>query len=240
MKNLDKYFTPFLVSLILLAASILRLYNIGDRLTFLGDEGRDVLIVKHLLEGELVFLGPRASAGDFFTGPVYYYMMAPFLYLSRLDPIGPAVMIALLGIITVYLVYRFGSEFFGKPAGLIAAGLYATSPYVVDYSSSSWNPNPMPFFTLVILYLLYKAVQSTSWIRFVVIGVLYGIALQLHYIEVFVGVIIFFFIIGATFLLYKKQRLQILLKRYLLLAGGFLIGISPFLRHIMVSQTQEQ
>ena len=34
-------------------------------------------------------------------------------------------------------------------AALIAATLYAISPTIIVYSRSSWNPNVMPFFSLL-------------------------------------------------------------------------------------------
>src|SRR4051812_42834027 len=101
MKVLHRYKLTLAVLGILLVAAFLRLYRIADYMTFLGDEGRDVLVAKGILEGHLVFLGPRASAGDFFLGPIYYYMMAPFLWLFHYDPVGPAVMVALLSVATV-------------------------------------------------------------------------------------------------------------------------------------------
>ncbi len=225
---MKKKLNIILLSLILLLSAFLRLYKISDYMVFLGDEGRDVLVVKQILEGDLTLLGPRSSAGDFFTGPVYYYMIAPFLWLSGLDPVGPAVMIALLGIATVFLIYYVASKFFNKSVGLVAASLYAVSPLVVVYSRSSWNPNPMPFFTLLLLYVLYLAVQNKSWKYFLAVGFLYGIALQLHYIELFVGVIVFFFTLFSYFYL-KRKNVFVLIKQYLLLLGGFLAGFSPFL-----------
>lgn len=217
-----------LLVLILLLAAFLRLYRIADYMTFLGDEGRDVLAVKHILEGQFTLLGPRSSAGDFYTGPIYYYMMAPFLWLFGLNPVGPSVMIALLGIATVFLVYHVGKKIFNEPVGLIAAALYAVSPLVINYSRSSWNPNPMPFITLLMLYLLYLAVQNKSWKYFLGIGILYGVALQLHYIELFVGIVIFCFTLFSFFYL-KRKSLVLLLKQYALLFSGFVIGFSPFL-----------
>lgn len=95
-------FIPFL--LIILTASFLRLYKIGAYMTFLGDEGRDVIVAREILSGNLTLLGPRASAGDFF-GPIYYYMIAPFLFLMCYDPVGPAIMVALFGIGTVSYIF---------------------------------------------------------------------------------------------------------------------------------------
>ncbi|CAN5156082.1 hypothetical protein BH11PAT1_BH11PAT1_4480 [soil metagenome] len=228
MEHLLKHKTTIILCAILLLAAFLRLYKIADYMTFLGDEGRDVLVVKHILDGNFTLLGPRSSAGDFYTGPIYYYMMAPFLWLFQLDPVGPAVMIALLGIATVFLVYYVGKKLFNPSVGFVAAALYAVSPLVLVYSRSSWNPNPMPFFTLLMLYLLYLAVQNRSWKYFLGIGVLSGIALQLPYIELLVGVIIFAYTLFGFFYL-KRKNLWELSKQYLLLLGGFLIGFSPFL-----------
>lgn len=240
MKKILKNKSTILIVAILILAGFLRLYQIAAYQTFLGDEGRDVLVAKGILEGKLTLLGPRASAGDFFTGPIYYYMMAPFLLLFHYDPVGPAVMIALLSVATVYLIYRFGREWFGEKAGLYAAALYAVSPLVIAYSRSSWNPNPMPFFSLLILYILNKAVKKYSWKKFLFAGILFGIAFQLHYIETFLGVIIFFFILFGHFIVRVRDVkpfktpafLRFLLfnaKTYLQFFAGFLIGISPFL-----------
>ena len=70
MEILRKYKSSLLLSFILILASFLRLYRVSDYMTFLGDEGRDVLVALHLLQGDIPFLGPRASAGDFFLVPM--------------------------------------------------------------------------------------------------------------------------------------------------------------------------
>lgn len=217
----------FLILIILVAASFLRLYRISDYLTFLGDEGRDVLIAKGILEGNFTLLGPRASAGDFFLGPIYYYFMAPFLWLFKLDPVGPAVMVAIVGIATVFLIYKVTRELFSIKAAIIASSLYAVSPLVIAYSRSSWNPNPMPFVSLLTLYLTYKAVEKASWKKFFAIGLLLGIALQLHYLATFLIIIVLAFLFFSKFHLNFKWNE--LLKKYFQIFLGFLIGFSPFL-----------
>lgn len=61
-----------LLLLILFVAAFFRIYRISDYMTFLGDEGRDAIVAKNILHGNFTLLGPRASAGDFFLGPIYY------------------------------------------------------------------------------------------------------------------------------------------------------------------------
>jgi predicted membrane-bound mannosyltransferase len=180
---------------ILLLAAFLRLYRIQDYMTFLGDEGRDVLVAYNILHGNLTLLGPTASVGGFFLGPIYYYFMAPFLLAFNYNPVGPAIMVALFGIATVFLIYKVGVEFFGKGVGLIAAFLYSISPLVIAYSRSSWNPNLMPFFSLLSLYVLYKAVAENKIKLFILCGFLLGIAMQLHYLAIFLGMIIAIYVL---------------------------------------------
>ncbi|MBI5045077.1 MAG: glycosyltransferase family 39 protein [Candidatus Levybacteria bacterium] len=217
-----------LLSCIVLLAASLRLYKISDYMTFLGDEGRDVLIVKHILEGNFTLLGPRSSAADFFYGPIYYYLITPFLWLFKLDPVGPAVFIAIIGILTVYLVYIVGKEWIGIRGGLIAAALYAISPVVLVYSRSSWNPNPLPFVSLFALYLLYKGIEKNKKRYFLFTGILLGLGIQMQYLALFLGAIVAISL-GITIFLNKENLLFESIKKYGVIFCGFIIGWSPFL-----------
>lgn len=229
MPNLNFFFnrnTLVLLGIILLA-SFLRLWRISDYMTFLGDEGRDVLIARGILEGDFTLLGPRASAGDFFLGPIYYYLMVPFLWFFRLDPVGPAVMVALIGIATVFLVFKVSKEFFGFKAAVVAASLYSVSPLVIAYSRSSWNPNPMPFVSLLTLYLTYRNIKAPTLRGFLIVGFLLGIALQLHYLATFLIFIVIFYTLFSN--IHLGKNLTYSFRQYLKILAGFIIGFSPFL-----------
>lgn len=234
MKNLQKFILQNKVEfaillLIILIAAFFRLYKISDYMTFLGDEGRDVLVAREILHGNLTLLGPRASAGDFFLGPIYYYMIAPFLLLSGYDPVGPAIMVALFGVATVVLVYIVGKDFIGRKASLAASFLFAISPLVVAYSRSSWNPNLMPFFSLLLLYVAYLGLKKLSLKLFFITGFLLGIAMQLHYLTVFLGVIVLVFLCVGGYIQKKKGLIKRIAYQVVSIAAGFIIGISPFL-----------
>lgn len=219
----------FLLVGILLLAAFLRLYRIADYMTFLGDEGRDVLVAYNILHGHPTLLGPTASVGGFFLGPIYYYFMAPFLWLFNYNPVGPAVMVAFFGAATVFLIYKVGSEFFNKTVGIVAAFLYSISPLVIAYSRSSWNPNLMPFFSLLTLYLIYKAVKSNKIKLFILSGFVFGITMQLHYLALFLGVIVAVYMLLYSFVFTRKNILPMLIKQYTYTYVGFVVGWSPFL-----------
>jgi len=217
----------FLLVVILGLASFARLYRISEYMTFLGDEGRDVLVVKRMIvDGKLTLLGPTASVGGFFLGPVYYYLMAPFLFLYGLDPVGPAVMVGLFGVATVFLVYKTGRDFFDSQVGLVAAFFYAISPLIITYSRASWNPNLMPFFSLLIIYLLRRAVVEKKYYLLGVVGFLFGITFQLHYLAVFLlAVVLVYLFLFAGF----RKLCRPTLKGLFLAVVGFVLGLSPFL-----------
>ena len=223
----------FWIFLILIFAAFLRLYRIQDYMTFLGDEGRDVLVVYNILHGKLTLLGPTASVGGFFLGPIYYYFMAPFLWLFNYNPVGPAIMVALFGIATVYLTYKFSEEFFNKRVAIIASFIYAIPPLIIAYSRSSWNPNIFPFFSILSVYFLYKAVKNNSSKLFVLTGILLGISIQLHYLALFLGAVIFSYLLVINLIRARlvsfKNSIWNLVKENLSIFAGFLLGVFPFL-----------
>jgi 4-amino-4-deoxy-L-arabinose transferase-like glycosyltransferase len=183
----------WLLILILLVGAFMRLYKIDSYMTFLGDEGRDAIIVRNLLvHFDPILIGPGTSVGNMYLGPLYYYFMAPFLFLSNFSPVGPAVGVALLGLATIYLVYITGKDWFEKTAGLIAALFFAISPTVIVYSRSSWNPNIMPFFALLSVYAIWKVykhkqslpLRGKQYIYLILSAISFAFVLQSHYLGV--------------------------------------------------------
>lgn len=183
-----------ILSFILIIAAFCRLYRIDQYMTFLGDEGRDVIVVRNLLvRGHPPLIGPGTSIGNMYLGPLYYYLMAIPLFLANFNPVGPAIQIALLGIITVWFVWHVGRIWFGKVAGLIAALLLAISPTVIIYSRSSWNPNIMPFFSLLTMWSIWKVWRDKSFNWLIVLGISFAFVLQSHYLGLLLAPTIFIF-----------------------------------------------
>lgn len=201
----------------------LRFWRIRDYIVFLGDEGRDMIVMRQIFtEKNIPFIGPTASVGGFFLGPIYYWMAAPFLFLARFDPVGPAYMVALFGIATVLLLFKFLKDSVGFYPALLATLLYSTAPLIVRYSRSSWNPNPMPFFSLLLTYFLYLAITKKNYKLLFISGLAFGFAIQLHYLSIILLPI--FGLIGIICIPYKKWPISIIAT-----VLGFLTPFSPFL-----------
>jgi len=234
MKLLKKKETWLLIA-ILTIATFFRFYRVRDYVVFLGDEGRDVIVVRNILQGDLTLLGPTASVGGFYLGPVYYYMMAPFLWAAQFDPAGPAYLVSIIGVATVYLVYLFGKKYFHPVVGFSAAFLYAMAPLIVRYSRVSWNPNPLPFFALLGILFVTEGVRRKKKLPLYLAGACLGIAWQLHYLALLLtgvyAVILLNIFKRYTWIRVKftKTKFKKVTQRTLLVALGWATTFSPFI-----------
>src|SRR3989304_4171292 len=229
-----------LLCLILILGAFFRLYRISEYMTFLGDEGRDALVVRRLLvDFDPILVGPGTSIGNIYLGPLYYYMMAPALLLANFSPIGPAVMVALLGVVTIFSVWYVTREWFYKVGlepervawgALIAAGLYAISPTVIIYSRSSWNPNIMPIFSLLTIYSIWQFWEKQKFKWLIVSGISMAFVLQSHYLGLLlIPVIGLFWLFTLKGIRNKKQGIRKFLSYTLYATILFVVLMSPLI-----------
>lgn len=211
---------------ILALALVLRMYRIGETMTFLEDEGRDLLIVKRMLDtGRPVLLGPQTSMGNMYLGPLYYYFITPALALAGMNPIGPASLLALSGVLTTYLLFWLGKKWFSPTSGYLAAGLFATLPFSVSVTRASWNPNLVPLVATLMLISYHQLVFTQSRLRnWLIYGGLIGIMVQLHYMT-----LIFCGVMSLSVAWSYRTRPLILVKGMLFSLIGGLITLSPFI-----------
>jgi 4-amino-4-deoxy-L-arabinose transferase-like glycosyltransferase len=213
---------------ILLFGAILRLYRIDEYMIFLADQGRDALVVRRLLVNfDPILVGPGTSVGNMYLGPIYYYMMAPALWLANYSPVGPSVMVALFGIATIFFLWYFARRMFGVWGAGIAALLYAVSPTVVSLSIFSWNPNIMPFFALATIYSIWKFWQEERFGWLVVAGASMGFVLQSHYLGLLLLPTLGVFWLLTYLKVRKAERRQQFIIYSLYGLGAFALLMSP-------------
>ncbi|MBL7078568.1 glycosyltransferase family 39 protein [Candidatus Shapirobacteria bacterium] len=195
--------------LILIIASFLRLYRIPSYMEFLGDQGRDALVVRQFLtKGDLMFIGPQTSIGNMYLGPWYYYLMAPALLLAGLNPVGPAIMVAGLGVLAVWLIWKVGKEWFDETTGLLAALFLAISPVVTYYNIFSWNPNIIPFFSLLAMWYLFQIWQKKNYRKIPWLVLSLVMILNSHYLGLLVFPVVVLFLLLSFWPIRKKIRLR--------------------------------
>jgi glycosyltransferase involved in cell wall biosynthesis len=185
--------------LVLALSAFVRLSHIQNYMTFLGDEGRDMLVVRDIVLGRhFPAIGPGTSIGSMYLGPLYYYLITPSLWISHFSPVGPAVFVAIIGVLTGVLLWWVGRRWYGKNIALIVSLLYGLSPVVITYSRSSWNPNVMPFFALLSMYGIWNVWRQKNWNWLVITGISMAFVLNSHYLGLLlIPVILIFWLLSA-------------------------------------------
>ncbi len=218
-----------LVAVLMLIALSLRVFYIPQLAVFLSDQAIDSFAVKDILSGDFTLLGPRASVGQFFNGPIVYYLMAPFYLIFGNDPLAGTIFQITLQIACMPLLYGLAKRFGGARAGLISLVIFTFSPLLISYSRATFNSYPAIFFITVILYVLTanRPTRSTNLIA----GLFTGMLVQMHY---FLYMYAFMYLVFVAFRDMRihtsgiwKKKIRFVDCVYFLI--GVAIGLAPFL-----------
>lgn len=197
---------------VVLFGGFLRFYRLRELTTFGGDQGIDYqFVAQMILTQKLHLLGPITHVG-IYLGPLYYYVLIPFFLLFRFDPIAAPFFFALVGTLTVGLVYVLvrmllrsdlsarlpaSPEFQrGEPArqvrqgrtfadlfAFLAALLYAVSPVILESSRAPSQPHLVPFFATLLLISIIRIIEKKDkWWDWAAIGISLGSAIQFHFL----------------------------------------------------------
>jgi tetratricopeptide (TPR) repeat protein len=122
-------------------------------------------------------LGRRVAAGDLAVGPDVYFMPPFYIYFLGLvfavtdGSIAAARLVqVLLGAISVFLILRTATAWFGRRAGLWAGGLAAATGLFAFNEILILQSSLDPFLTALALFTLTRAVQASSPGRFAAAG----------------------------------------------------------------------
>jgi len=231
LKILKKPLVLTLLVVLILLSAFFRFYRLGPLTMFLDDQGRDVLkAAKILKEGDIPFIGPMASIGNLYLGPIYYWAITPFLWLWHFNPVGPVVLVALLGLITNLVLFFFIFNYFDLISAFLVSFLYALSPLVLQNSRFSWNPNPVPLFSLLWFWLSIAFLKQGKSKFLFGVGFCLGILIQLHYVTgilfIFSLLLYFYWLVSAG----RKKALSIeKIKPLLFLIAGVILPLIPFI-----------
>ena len=85
-------------------------------------------------------------------------------------------MIVLSGVATGLIAYLFGKKVGEGNLGLFFATIISLSPILIGISSQIWNPNPIPFFIMSVLYIVALA-SFNKKINLYILGAVFGVVL---------------------------------------------------------------
>lgn len=212
-------------------ASVLRFYNLENTAMFLGDQGRDAIIVKRIVKLEhFPAIGPPSSIGQVYLGPFYYYLIAPFLLIFNFNPVGLAFAVGFYSLLLSLIIYVMLKNLVQEKTRIIFLFFLLFSPILIEFSRFSWNPNLLPYFSFLSSIVFVKLIKNLSFKNAFVFGSLIALTLQLHYSFLF---ILPSFLFGTLLKIIKdikeKKSTSELAKISLFAFLGFLLFISPLI-----------
>lgn len=152
---------------------------------------------------------------------LYFIIINIFHHIFGYEPIVARSFSAIMGVLSVYMIYRFGKQLFSKNAGLIAATLVAFSEYCI-YTSQDARPYTFYFFSVLLsFYGLVAFLKERTVKRAIIYGVFSGILLNTNFfsvINLFSQSIIILFFLG---LCPANERLKFF--KNAIVAGGIAI-----------------
>jgi hypothetical protein len=187
----------------------LRTYQFHDWLRFNADQSRDATVVSNYLEGkaDVPLLGPKAGGTDFRVGPAFYYFQIAGAKIFGNSPDKMAYPDLLFALLSIPLLYFFLRKYFDVRTAILLTAIYAVSFFAVKYARFAWNPNSLPFWSLLFLYGLHEIMlaKENHWKRWSMFtGGAIGIGIQLHTLSLLLFSLVSIGVFG--YLLYTRKR----------------------------------
>lgn len=101
------------------------------------------------------------SFNDYKPG-LYFYLVLPFVKILGLNEWAVRLPSAILGSLTVLIVYFLTKKWFDLKVALVASALLAISPWHLHFSRGGWETNAATFFMVLGVWLFFKALKN-SW-----------------------------------------------------------------------------
>lgn len=156
-----------LLIVILLAAALLRFWNLGSippSLTqdeaALGYNAYSILKTGRDEYGKILPLIFK-SFGDYKPG-LYIYADIPFVWIFGLNEVSTRLPSAIAGVISVYLIYLICKKLFDEKIAIAASLLASVNPWLIYFSRGAWEANLSLTFTLAGIYFFINSLKK-NW-----------------------------------------------------------------------------
>jgi hypothetical protein len=127
----------------------------------------------------LIPLSSNHASIDVLHAPFFIYTLLPAAALSS-NPLGGAITVALFSTIAAVLAYCFTYHYFGRLPAIIAGLLNAIAYVPLKYARAIWQPDILPFFMILFLFVIFRGAVERRKGWFVPAIALMAITYQLH------------------------------------------------------------
>lgn len=212
----------FLLPVLILTALLLRLYHPFSSFFWNVDEDIIGLTIRNIIINHHPQLIGFPIPGGIYLGPLFYYWVSVPWALSFLNPLGLPIFSAILGVITVFLVYKTGKIIFeDERIGFIAALVYGFSYLANVYARLLDGLSIGPILALLTYLFLYQNLKTKKPTHLILLGLILLIASQNEGSSLS--------LLGLTFVAWLIYRFKIPAKKLQLIIGLFIIAHLPLL-----------
>jgi len=146
------------------------------------------IIVNH--EFPLVGMVAKGNTG-FFIGPLYYYFVALFYWITGLNPVASQYIALTTSVFTFFAIFFVVKKIFNFKIALIACLVNSVASSGFYFDSVQWPVGFLPGISLLIFYFLYKLLKGKEkYVLYLVI--MMGLAFHIHFTAIFFPIIVLF------------------------------------------------
>lgn len=248
---IKRHLSLVILVIVLAMASVLRLYHLDTNPpspyweeTALGYDAFSIAKTGKDHHGNEYPLIAFPSFGDYKPSG-YFYVLAPFIKVFGLSTLIVRLPSAIAGIIAVLMMYLLGKELWNERVGLVAAALFAISPWSLQFSRGGWEVNLALTFVLIGTWLLCRA-RKHLWSLVVSVFFFVAAMYTYHAARVYAP---FLGAIGALVLIHvwtkdsQKKYLALIRSRLNVLLVSLivaLVAISPLLVNLKSSSVSSR
>jgi len=200
-------YSRYVQSLIVLTiiGFFLRFYNLGFNSLWLDEASTNTFAVMSL-SGIW-----QATAGGEFNPPLFYWIEHLMLMMGNNEVVLRFVP-AILGVLTIPLIYFVGKEFMDRNVGIIAAAAFSFSPFLIFYSQEARAYSMMLFFVAFSMVFYFKALKTNELKDWALFGILSALAFWSHFYSfvIIAALIIYAMLIQITNIRKNIQNLKMI------------------------------
>jgi len=166
------------------------LCNIGTGSLTTWDESNHAIIAKEILQrGDWSSLY-LAGKPFFDKPPLYMWLTASFYRIFGISEFSARLTSSLFGILTIALVYLFGSSIADKKVGIFSALMLLGMPHYLHFSKMAMLDVALTFFITLMIFLFLKGADNAKLLFFS--GLMLGFAYLIKGFAGFLGIFIIF------------------------------------------------
>src|SRR3989344_2380390 len=188
----------------------LRFYAIETKSGFGWDQVDSAWAAKGILiDHKYPLVGPENKLGSgVFIGPLYYYIVAVFYFITNMDPIAAGWLAGVSSIIGFFVLFLVTKKMFPTRVALIALYINTLSFFSIEFERVQWEVNFIPALSLLAFYFLYKILSGNDK-SIVHLAIIFALVFHTHLTTaVFIPIII---LITLPFFPKTKKTLQYLI-----------------------------